>query len=165
MTSIHQLKTTAANALDHLLIPSIISIIGEYYLESVALIFHGTGVCGGDYEPDVICYKAMDILEWNSCVEEYLKNKSKYEYKSLQFSFNAYRTLRDIFECIKISNDNKLKAALDIIYPKYIGTDIDVFYGLKSILLEGKSGNEDDAAYFHVWQHSSRQWLIDGITN
>lgn len=41
----------------------------DYYMETIALIFRGV-TNDRDHNSDIVCYKAMDRLEWEACVDQ-----------------------------------------------------------------------------------------------
>lgn len=165
MASIYELKNTTTNVLNDYLFPVISKMVVEYYIDSVPLVFHSY-VPNMDHAPDVICYKAVEVSEWNECLDAY-KQDPRCHSARVSFRFDCMEhevSIGDLMNSIKVSSDPKLKQALEMIYPKYIGSDIDVYDTLKCALL-GTEYPDALTCDIREWTHeehnlnASTQWL------
>lgn len=171
MTSFKQLRDETTNVLNDILYPVLTKIVGEYYLETIALIFKEE-LSNREYVAETICYKAMDVVEWWACVDSYEKNKKKFNSLPVFFKCNRGKYVTNVelmmdSRCIHSVRNKKLKDALEIIYPQYIGNDIDVFETLKDVLLHGKSRTKKEMLHEmnEVDDDGSEQWLAPEYTS
>lgn len=65
----------------------------QYYLETVALVFRGVAL-DADHQSDIVCYKAMDRLEWEACVERVgrLTQEIEQQRRALRQQYQAQRS-------------------------------------------------------------------------
>jgi len=164
MANIHELKSMTSNILNEFLFPVITKMVVEYYIDTVPLVFHQYVSCR-THAADIICYKVMDVLEWEACLEACKRNKTKIKKMRIYFKFDGEgqsKSVDDVIDGIKVSDDKKLKESLEIIYPRYIGNDIDVFDTLKCALFDEKFTD----IYAHDYSmDSSTQWLSNKPCN
>lgn len=118
---------------DKYLLTELTNIILDYAPEMIVARFRGSGQ-DRDHICDVICYKAMEMKRWEALVNGVIDRCEKEEDRIIQFVYDcdASMTEKDIIENTKIFNDTQLVTAMEHIYPRYLGSDIDVFDAIEN---------------------------------
>lgn len=110
---------------------------------------------------DVVCYKAMDICEWEDLVREVLAEKGN---RNINFNYEigeSYTTAENVIRCTTILTHPHLIKAMELLSPHYLGSDRDIF----DALVAGKNleRGEDDLLICNsdtvkkLWQAAPRQ--------
>lgn len=157
------LKKVTEEELQKYFPPPLKKMVMEYFLHTVALIYRWYSKDNWQ-RSSVVCYKAMDLVEWENMARHFSKG---YEQYNIYFSFDwrQYTLPREIIKDTQIFNDPRLLSALEILSPNYLGNDIDVFDKLVSIMEPIDTNDDDDYDDDDYVKDDKEIWKICPIQN
>ena len=169
------LRTLVKSTLTDYLPKELINIIFNYQPEMIALCFRGNPYSPSTIVPivvgrrnkqdDVVCYKAMERQRWKSLVEDVIDQLNNSMVRIIYFDCNYHKSYLDIDSIITsttVITDTSLVDALERIYPRYLGNDIDVF----DVMENGESVIDYDENLCdkrHMWEKDKDQSHKDMI--
>jgi hypothetical protein len=145
-----ELKKVVKKEIGKYLPPPLTQLTMEYFLKTVALCWRDTTGDRDHISADV-CYKAMDLVEWENLVRDIIKKKKFDDSVKLDYDGEAETKVSEILKHTTVITTEPLLTALEYISPHYLGNDIDVFEGLSTGgSTHGWSKNNDE--YDDNWE-------------